>query len=114
MATVTTHSGKTLTMEQRARPIRVQWDPERSPSLQILPYRSIQIGVSGAMKENWAQDWIVGIEDVTERARALKKAIQEGGEHLAIEELVERGLVPKEEIYELEPELRDILGMGDD
>ena len=42
----------------------------------------------------WAEEWIVGIEDVTERARGLKEVVEkEGG--VGLEKLVERGLVPE-------------------
>lgn len=50
------------------------------------------------------------IEDVTEKALALAKAIEEEG-ITDSEELRERGLVPKEEVYDLEPELRKVLEM---
>jgi uncharacterized protein DUF4291 len=55
----------------RAGAVRVQWDPERSAQLQPLPWRSIQIGLSGSAVQRYVQDWIVGIEDVTERAHEL-------------------------------------------
>ena len=43
-------------------------------------------------------------------ARELKRVLEsEGG--VGLEELVRRGLVPREEVCELEPELRELLGM---
>jgi hypothetical protein len=33
--------GSALTNEEKERPVRVQWDPERGPGLEVLPYRSI-------------------------------------------------------------------------
>jgi hypothetical protein len=44
-ATVTHGNGGSLTEEEKVRPVRVQWDPERGPGLEVLPYRSIQIGI---------------------------------------------------------------------
>lgn len=91
------------------KPVRVQWDPERTPQIGILPYRSIQIGIPRAITEKWVREWIVSIEDVTERARELKRAIEEGVRNK--EELIERGLMPLEREYVLEQPLRDILGI---
>lgn len=55
---------------------------------------------------------IVTIEDVTARARELQRAI-ENEQGADWENLVARGLVLREEAYELEPELKEILGMMD-
>ncbi|KAN0096675.1 protein of unknown function (DUF4291) domain containing protein [Hyaloscypha variabilis] len=111
--------GQTLTSEDRKKDVRVQWDPERSPALEVLPYRSIQIGISGAMARWWVEEGIVGIEDVTERARGLWEFVEgekgEGkGGKLGIEEGVERGLVPVEREYVISEEVRGVLMMGED
>lgn len=76
----------------------------------ILPYRSIQIGISGAISARWTKEWVESIEDVTERALALARVIEEDG-IVDREELRRRGLVPMEEVYGLEPELRKALEM---
>lgn len=98
-----------LSPTESKKPVRVQWDPERTPQIGILPYRSIQIGISRAVTEKWVREWIISIEDVTERARELKRAIEVGVSNK--EELMERGLMPLEREYVLEQPLRDILGM---
>lgn len=89
----------------------MQWDPERDPRLQVLPYRSIQIGISGALSGSWSSEWIVGIEDVTEKARALKKALDEDST-LSLERLIDLGLMPVERTYPVSEELRKILKMN--
>lgn len=99
-----------MTAEDKARPVRVQWDPERSVRLVMLPYRSIQIGISGAVSVKWVEEWIESIEDVTEMARRLKKVLDEGVD-VGEEELIRRGLEPMERMYELDEELRAILKM---
>lgn len=98
--------------DERAKGVRVQWDPERSPALEVLPYRSIQVGISGMVGRVWAEEWIVGIEDVTERARRLKEVLEKEG-RVGLEVLVERGLVPEEKVYEVPEELRNILRMDE-
>lgn len=79
--------------------VRVQWDPERGPRLEKFEYRSIQIGIPGGLSGTWAEEWVVGIEDVTERARELKRVVEEEEEGVTDEELVERGLVPAERVF---------------
>jgi hypothetical protein len=114
---VTSGHGGPLTAEQRSKPIRVQWDPERGPNLEVLPYRSIQIGIGGGddeLKRQWAEEWIVGIEDVTEKAKGLLEAVREKegeGRRLGVEEAVKRGLMPEERVYEVDDEVRKILQM---
>jgi hypothetical protein len=56
--------------EVKDRPVRVQWDPERTWNLgEIDGVRSIQIGLSGEAVERYVHAWIVGIEDVTPLAK---------------------------------------------
>ncbi|CAL8574318.1 hypothetical protein XPA_000282 [Xanthoria parietina] len=111
-ASVTGHGGEPMTAEDRAKPVRVQWDPERSIRLAMLPYRSIQIGVSGEVGVTWVEEWIDGIEDVTGMARGLKKVLDEEAE-VGEGELISRGLMPRETVYELDEGLRTILRMDE-
>ena len=92
--------------------IKVQWDPERGSRLEKLDHRSIQIGLPGDFSRRWADEWIDSIEDVTEKARALKKAIDESP-RVTDDELRARGLLPQEEVYdEMVPEdVKRQLGM---
>lgn len=39
--------------------MRIQWDPERSLSLQPLPHRAIQIGLAGPAATRYVDDWAV-------------------------------------------------------
>jgi hypothetical protein len=85
---------------EKSSDVRIQWDPERTPKLGVLPYRSIQIGIPGALSERWANEWIAEIEDVTDKARELKKVIDENPD-ITTEELIELGLVPEERPFEV-------------
>lgn len=107
-------SGAKAKSEGREKPnsVRVQWDPERTVRLEKLEYRSIQIGVPGTMVDELVEG-TVQIEDVTERARDLKKALDEA-EDVSMEELAERGLIPEERPFDVDEELRDILKMDQD
>ena len=98
-----------LKEESRSKQVRVQWDPERDCRLGLLPYRSIQIGISGKIGRKWVEEWIEGIENVTERARRLKAAIDEG---VDTEVLVQKGLMPVEREYEVSEVLQTSLEMN--
>lgn len=90
--------------------VRIQWDPERTVRLGKLPHRSIQIGIPGALSRVWAEEWVVGIEDVTDKARELKRRLDEDGE-VSDEELTRLGLVPDEQVFEVPEDVQLRLGM---
>jgi hypothetical protein len=62
----------------KASPVRVQWDPERSLTLQALPYRSLQVGLSGEAVRRYVDDWTVAITDVTPLAGDIKGRLRAG------------------------------------
>lgn len=90
----------------------VQWDPERSPKVGKLSYRSIQVGVPSQMTKTWIDEWIVGIEDVTERARKLRAELDENKD-ITVEKLRGKGLLPEERPYEVPEHIRKILHMDE-
>jgi hypothetical protein len=59
-------------------PARVQWDPERDLHLQPLPYRSLQLGLSGEAVRRYADEWTVAIRDITPLAREIHALIRGG------------------------------------
>ena len=59
-------------------PTRVQWDPERDLRLQPLPYRSLQLGLSGEAVRRYADEWTVAIRDVTPLAHRLHALVSRG------------------------------------
>lgn len=90
--------------------VRIQWDPERTPSLNVLPYRSIQIGIGADLCQTWVRKWIVSIEDVTETAQKLKQTLDNNPD-ISTESLIERGLVPTERPYPVAEDLMKQLEM---
>lgn len=62
----------------RSAPARVQWDPERDLRLRPLPYRSLQLGLSGEAARRYADEWTVGITDVTPLAQEVHTLVQRG------------------------------------
>jgi hypothetical protein len=91
--------------------VRVQWDSERTPKLETLPYRSIQVGIPPALSKTWVEQLIVEIEDVTERARGLK-AFLNGHRDADLGRLVSEGLVPGERVYDVPEDIQKILAMN--
>ncbi|OII70381.1 MULTISPECIES: DUF4291 domain-containing protein [unclassified Streptomyces] len=79
--------------ELRRAPARVQWDPERDLRLQPLPYRSLQLGLTGEAARRYADEWTVSIRDVTPLAREVH-ALVRGGDLAAAGRLL-----PVEEPY---------------
>ncbi|KAK1691022.1 hypothetical protein BDP55DRAFT_690759 [Colletotrichum godetiae] len=104
---VLTHGGD---LDKDDGRVRVQWDPERDVRLEKLPYRSIQIGIPAGICEAWVAGGIVGIEDVTARARELKKVLEERS-GVGDKELVDLGLVPTEMEFPIPEDIGDVLGM---
>ena len=90
----------------------VQWDPERSPNMAKLSYRSIQIGIPPEMTKTWIDEWIVGIEDVTETAKKLKAELDENKD-MTVGKLGEKGLLPEERPYEVPEHIRKVLQMDE-
>ncbi|MFD3642905.1 DUF4291 domain-containing protein [Streptomyces griseus] len=62
----------------RTAPARVQWDPERDLDLNPLPYRSLQLGLSGEAARRYADEWTVSVRDVTPLAREVHAAVRAG------------------------------------
>ncbi|MFG2488800.1 DUF4291 domain-containing protein [Streptomyces virginiae] len=81
----------------RSAPARVQWDPERDLQLNPLPYRSLQLGLSGPASRAYADEWTVSIRDVTGTAREIRRLLGAGDEAGA------RALLPTETPYPAGP-----------
>ncbi|MFG3030791.1 DUF4291 domain-containing protein [Streptomyces sp. NPDC048253] len=74
-------------------PARVQWDPERDLHFNALPHRSLQLGLAGEATVRYADEWIVGIEDVTPLVREVHARVRAGELGRATE------LLPEERPY---------------
>jgi hypothetical protein len=101
------HADREAWEQTRHQPVRLQWDPERDLRLRELPYRSLQIGLSGEAVHRYLNDWIIGIEDVTDRVRAIAGMVAAGQHELA------RTLVPAELPYRLEADLAAAIGCSE-
>lgn len=88
----------------RTSPVRVQWDPERSLRLGPLPYRSLQVGLSGEAVDRYVDEWTVGITEVTGLAYAIRDRIAAG------DDVGAAALLPVERAYPVPAEAATVIG----
>jgi hypothetical protein len=85
-------------------PVRVQWDPERTLRLESLPWRTIQVGLSGEAVHAYVDRWIVRIEDLTALVAEIESLVKAN-------DLAGAGrLRPSERPYPLPNEIADRIG----
>jgi hypothetical protein len=88
-----------------SEPVRIQWDPERDVKLLPLPYRSLQVGLSGEAVRLYCDQWIASIEDITGLAHEI------GGRVAAGDEVRAWRLLPEERPYPIPDDLTLCRGM---
>lgn len=86
----------------RESPVRIQWDPERGPRHNALPYRSIQVGLSGDAVTRYLDEWILGITDLTDRVHDIHQVLRDRRDVT--------GMLPRESPYPLPVELAQAIG----
>ncbi|MEU9648080.1 DUF4291 domain-containing protein [Streptomyces sp. NPDC048110] len=84
---------ETWRRELKSSPTRVQWDPERDLRLRPLPYRSLQLGLSGEAARGYADEWTVAIRDVTPLVHEIHAHVRNDDLDAA------RALLPREQPY---------------
>jgi uncharacterized protein DUF4291 len=82
-------------IQKRAMPVRIQWDPDRSITLDPLHRRAIQIGLSGEAVNRYLDQWIISIRDITTLAKHISEKVSTGD--LAAADAA----LPVEQIYPL-------------
>lgn len=85
--------------------VQVQWDPERDLRGQKLNYRSLQVGISRHLIEDYALRWVLELRDMTPLAHKLKTMLGEG-KHTQAEKLL-----PRERLYPLPSAIARRLGV---
>ena len=84
--------------------VYVQWDPERNIKGTKLGYRSIQVGISRTLIDEFNEDWIVKIEDYTPLVKKILNFTKSGEYDKA------KKLLPIEKLYPLSAELAQTIG----
>ncbi|HXJ14883.1 MAG TPA: DUF4291 domain-containing protein [Candidatus Limnocylindrales bacterium] len=72
-------------------PVRLQWDPDHDPRGAKQERRAIQLGLAGEILKQYARNWIVSIEDISDFV-AEQRTIAQSYEFVNL-------LTPREEIY---------------
>jgi hypothetical protein len=83
--------------------VRYQWDPDRDLSLRRLEYRALQLGIRGSVVQNYVNNWILEIEEVTQLAREIQNALKSKSKQLPE--------VPQEKVYQVNEEIQKALGI---
>jgi hypothetical protein len=58
--------------------VHVQWDPERSLRGAALNHYSIQVGVGRTLIREYAEEWVVGLTDITPRVHKIAELVRSG------------------------------------
>ena len=85
--------------------VHVQWDPERSIHGKKLEHRSIQVGLSRSIVEEYVSQWTVSIADLTPLVTKLRQ-LRKAGKHSEA-----KRLLPPERVYAINPEAAKRLGV---
>ncbi len=91
------------TTPKRQSEVRVQWDPERTSSDGPLPHRSLQVGLSGSAVIAYIDEWIVGIDDVTEQVRHMRGLLHADPDAVP-------AMLPPESAYPLPDDVAQVIG----
>ena len=73
--------------------VRLQWDPDRTPSGQKLERRAIQLGLRGKAIIQYSREWILNIEDISEFVAQQRQNAARGNYHSLI--------TPREDVYKV-------------
>lgn len=60
--------------------VRLQWDPDHSPSGAPLARRAIQLGLRGDALASYAREWILDIEDISEFVAEQERLAGDGAD----------------------------------
>ena len=80
-------------------PVHIQWDTERTLRGAALNHLSIQVGIGRQMIQEYVDQWIVRIEDLTSTVSRIRDLLKSGDEKNAKRHL------PSERVYPIEPRI---------
>jgi len=84
--------------------VRLQWDPDHLSSGAPVERRAIQLGLRGKILANYAREWLLEIQDVSEFVREQSQHARSPFDKL---------ITPKEEVYPVtDPEVSARLGLA--
>ncbi|GCE19114.1 DUF4291 domain-containing protein [Dictyobacter kobayashii] len=71
--------------------VRLQWDPDHSPTGHKQERRALQLGLRGSTLQSYARDWILEIEDISDFVAEQRPYARTNNDA--------RLLTPREEVY---------------
>jgi hypothetical protein len=74
--------------------VRLQWDPDHHPGGAKLERRAIQLGLRGRTLERFADEWIVGIEDISGFVAEQRDLVRRGD--------TAKLVTPREDVYHVQ------------
>jgi Domain of unknown function (DUF4291) len=83
-------SNSTWQLEIKQSQVRLQWDPDHDPSGAKLQRRAIQLGLRAKVLANYAKDWILQIEDISDFVQQQRQNINSDCAEL---------ITPRETVY---------------
>ncbi len=86
--------------------IHIQWDTERSLRGAGLTYYSIQVGIGRECIEEYVNEWVLDIVDVTDNVKKIRSLLKTGKERNA------KNLLPLEKVYPVPEKLCKNIMMG--
>jgi len=89
-------------------PVRVQFDPDRSATMEPLDTRAIQVGLSGEAVQRYVREWITKVTDITEFVHELHALVRSNLPDSYGPQL------PKETLYPVPPNIGRRLGIAAD
>ncbi|WP_281180892.1 DUF4291 domain-containing protein [Chondromyces crocatus] len=88
----------------RRSDVRLQWDPDHAPGGAKVERRAIQLGLRGQALAHFADEWIVGLEDISGFVAEQRRHAQEGD--------FARLVTPREKVYPvMDPAVARKLGL---
>lgn len=83
--------------------VHLQWDPERSVRGAALNHYSIQVGIGRNLIRTFAEEWVVGLTDLTPQVHRAAELVRSGRAAQA------RRLLPAERVYPIGRDLAERL-----
>jgi hypothetical protein len=84
--------------------VRLQWDPDHDPAGKSIERRAIQLGLRGDVLANYAKDWLLEIQDISNFVREQSANVKAPYDRL---------VTPREDVYPVEdPEVAKRLGVS--
>ena len=99
-------SGQEWVHKFNSAKVHIQWDPERSIRGQKLQKRTIQVGISRFLIEEYNEEWINEIIDLTPLTKKIHQFQKQGKYKEA------KRLLPKEKIYSLPSDIETQIGIS--